>query len=216
MVFLRLFLEFFKIGICAFGGGLATIPFLEELSSTSGWFTLEELANMIAVSESTPGAIGVNMSTYVGYQAVMVTYDNVFLGFLGGMTATLAFVSPSIMIILIICQFLNKFRNSKYVNWAFNGLRAASFGLICSAAYSILKLSIITPDNSKQAFEGITSSNFITDIWGRIPYAVEGFFDYKCLALALVLGLFIFKGKKKLHPIVYIGISAVIGILFNF
>lgn len=216
MVFLRLFLEFFKIGICAFGGGLATIPFLEELSSTSGWFSLEELANMIAVSESTPGAIGVNMSTYVGYQAVMLAYDNVFLGFLGGMTATLAFVSPSIMIILIICQFLNKFRNSKYVNWAFYGLRAASFGLICSAAYSILKLSIITPDNSKQAFEGITSSNFITDIWGRIPYAVEGFFDYKCLALALVLGLFIFKGKKKLHPIVYIGISAVIGILFNF
>lgn len=216
MVFLRLFLEFFKIGLCAFGGGLATIPFLEELSKTSGWFTLEELANMIAVSESTPGAIGVNMSTYVGYQAVMVQYDNVFLGFLGGMTATLSFVTPSIIVILTICQFLNKFRNSKYVNWAFYGLRAASFGLICSAAYSILKLSIITPEKSKLAFEGITSSNFITDIWGRIPYAVEGFFDYKCLALALILGMFIFKGKKKLHPIAYIGISALVGILFNF
>lgn len=216
MVFLRLILEFFKIGICAFGGGLATIPFLEELSSTTKWFTLEELANMIAVSESTPGAIGVNMSTYVGYTAVMAQYDNVFLGFLGGVTATLAFVSPSIIIILIICQFLNKFRNSKYVNWAFYGLRAASFGLICSAAYSILKLSIITPEKSKLAFQGITSSNFITDIWERIPYALEWLFDYKCLALALVLGLFIFKGKKKLHPIVYIGISALIGILFNF
>ena len=216
MVFLRLFLEFFKIGICAFGGGLATIPFLEELSATTSWFSLEELANMIAVSESTPGAIGVNMSTYVGYQAVIQAYDNVFLGFLGGMTATLSFVAPSIMIILIICQFLNKFKNSKYVNWAFYGLRAASFGLICSAAYSILKLSIITPEKSKLAFEGITSKNFITDIWSRIPYALEGFFDYKCLALALVLGFFIFKGKKKLHPIVYIGISAVIGILFNF
>ena len=216
MVFLRLILEFFKIGICAFGGGLATIPFLEELSQSSGWYTLEDLANMIAVSESTPGAIGVNMSTYVGYQAVMQVYDNVFLGFLGGVTATLSFVAPSIMIILIICQFLNKFKNSKYVNWAFYGLRAASFGLICSAAYSILKLSIITPDKSKLAFEGITSNNFITDIWARIPYAIEGFFDYKCLALALVLGFFIFKGKKKLHPIVYIGISALIGILFNF
>lgn len=216
MIFLRLFLEFFKIGICAFGGGLATIPFLEELSSSTGWYSIEELANMIAVSESTPGAIGVNMSTYVGYQAVMQTYDNIFLGFLGGVTATLAFVTPSILIILIICQFLTIFRNSKYVNWAFYGLRAASFGLICSAAYSILKLSIITPEKSELAFTGITSKNFITDIWGRIPYALEGFFDYKSLALALVLGLFIFKGKKKLHPIVYIGISAVIGILFNF
>ena len=216
MVFIRLFLEFFKIGICAFGGGLATIPFLEELSITTGWFIIEELANMIAVSESTPGAIGVNMSTYVGYQAVMQEYNNVILAFFGGMTATLAFVMPSIIIILIICQFLNKFRNSKYVNWAFYGLRAASFGLICSAAYSILKLSIITPEKSKLALEGITSKNFITDIWSRIPYAIEGFFDYKCLALSLVLGFFIFKGKKKLHPIVYIGISAVIGILFNF
>ena len=165
MIFLRLFLEFFKIGICAFGGGLATIPFLEELSSATGWYTIEELANMIAVSESTPGAIGVNMSTYVGYQAVMQTYDNIFLGFLGGMTATLAFVTPSILVILIICQFLTKFRNSKYVNWAFYGLRAASFGLICSAAYSILKLSIITPEKSELAFTGITSKNFITDLW---------------------------------------------------
>ena len=217
MILLWLFLEFFKVGICAFGGGLATIPFLEELSETRGWFTLDQLADMIAIAESTPGAIGINMSTYVGYLVGFSNFGNsIFMGFIGGVVATLGLISPSIIIILIISQFLKKFRDAKIVNWAFYGLRAASFGLICSAAYSILKLSIITPEKSELAFTGITSKNFITDIWGRIPYALEGFFDYKSLALALVLGLFIFKGKKKLHPIIYIGISAVIGILFNF
>ncbi|MBO5712539.1 MAG: chromate transporter, partial [Acholeplasmatales bacterium] len=165
MVFLRLFLEFFKIGICAFGGGLATIPFLEELSQATGWFSLEDLANMIAISESTPGAIGVNMATYVGYTTVLNEYNNIFLAFLGGVTATLSFVMPSIIIIIIICQFLNKFRNNKYVNWAFYGLRAASFGLICDAAYSILKLSIISPDNASNAFNAAEGTGFWNQLW---------------------------------------------------
>ena len=144
MVLLWLFLEFFKVGICAFGGGLATIPFLEELSVTRGWYTLDQLADMIAISESTPGAIGINMSTYVGYTVGFTNFNgSLLMGFLGGLIATLGLVSPSIIIILIICQFLKKFRDSKVVNWAFYGLRAASFGLICNAAYSILKISII-------------------------------------------------------------------------
>ena len=80
MDLLWLFLEFFKVGICAFGGGLATIPFLEELSNSKGWFTLDQLADMIAVSESTPGAIGINMSTYVGYiRGVEVFNGNIFM-----------------------------------------------------------------------------------------------------------------------------------------
>ena len=79
MTLLKLFIEFFIIGLCAFGGGLATIPFLEELSQTTGWFTLDQLADMIAISESTPGAIGINMSTYVGYIVGSETYGNIFM-----------------------------------------------------------------------------------------------------------------------------------------
>lgn len=210
MTFLRLFLEFFKIGICAFGGGLATIPFLEELSQTTGWFSLEDLANMIAISESTPGAIGVNMATYVGYTTIMNEYNNVFLAFLGGATATLSFVMPSIIVILIICQFLNRFRSNKYVEFAFYGLRAASFGLICSAAYSILKLSIVSPTNASDAFVSREGTGF----WNQLWQGFINFWDYKCLILAVVMGFFIFKFKK--HPIIYIAAAAIIGIIFSF
>ena len=130
------------------------------------------------------------------------------------MVATLGLVTPSIIVILIICQFLNKFKDAKIVKWIFYGLRAASFGLICNAAYSILKLSIINPNKALESFEGINSSNFFTDIWGAISNACANFFDYKCLALAVIMGVLIFKYKK--HPIVYIAIAAIIGIIFQF
>ena len=207
MVLLWLFLEFFKVGICAFGGGLATIPFLEELSVTRGWYTLDQLADMIAISESTPGAIGINMSTYVGYTVGFTNFNgSLLMGFIGGLVATLGLVSPSIIVILIICQFLKKFRDSKVVNWAFYGLRAASFGLICNAAYSILKISII----NIESFNNVNKENF----WPSLGEAFINFFDYKCLILAVVMGFFIFKFKK--HPIIYIAIAAIIGIIFKF
>lgn len=207
MNLLWLFLEFFKIGVCAFGGGLATIPFLEELSQTRGWYTLDQLADMIAISESTPGAIGINMSTYVGYLVGSASFGgNIFMGFVGGIIATLGFVAPSIIIILIICQFLKKFSESKVVKWAFYGLRAASFGLICNAAYSILKISIINID----AFDVVEKDNF----WNTLGQAFLDFFDYKCLILACVTAFLIFKFKK--HPIIYILIAAIVGIIFKF
>jgi chromate transporter len=207
MNLLWLFLEFFKIGICAFGGGLATIPFLEELSKTRGWFTLDQLADMIAISESTPGAIGINMSTYVGYIVGTASFNgNFFIGFVGGIIATLGFVTPSIIVILIICQFLKKFSESKVVKWAFYGLRAASFGLICNAAYSILKISIINIDS----FDKVSKENF----WPSLGEAMLNFFDYKCLILAGIMAFLIFKFKK--HPIIYIVIAAIIGIIFKF
>lgn len=214
MVLLRLFLEFFRIGICAFGGGLATIPFLQELAETTGWFTQEQLGNMIAVSESTPGAIGVNMSTYVGYLVGMNNFNNIFMGFVGGVIATLGFVSPSVIVILIVCQFLNKFKTSKYVKWTFYGLRAASLGLIGAAAYSVLELTIIRPDAAGNCFNNITKENFWTEIWGSISNACVEFFDFKSLALAFFLGILIFKFKK--HPIIYIILAAIIGIIFKF
>lgn len=210
MTLLLLFFKFFIIGLCAFGGGLATIPFLEELSVETGWFTIDELANMIAVSESTPGAIGINMSTYVGYTVAYKEYGNVFMGFLGGIFSTLGLVTPSIIVVIIVCQFLDKFKNAKGVKWTFYGLRAASIGLIGSAAYSILTLSICTPDKAKESLTGINSSNW----YDCITNALVNFFDYKCLALGLFMGILVFKYKK--HPLFYIALAALIGIIFRF
>lgn len=204
MELLRLFLEFFRIGICAFGGGLATIPFLEELSNDTNWFSLEQLGNMLAISESTPGAIGVNMATYVGYLVGFDTYNNVFMGFIGGIIATLGFIAPSVIVILIVCQFLKRFKESKVVKWALYGLRAASFALICRAAYSVLKLSIIDPNEAYIHYQDTH------DFWG----SVNVFFDYKALILGAVLAFLVFKFKK--HPIIYIAIAAIIGIIFRF
>ena len=216
IIFLNLFGQFFRVGICAFGGGLATIPFLKELGEMTGWFTIDELANMIAISESTPGAMGINMSTYVGYEVISDYYNNMALGYLGGIISTMGLVAPSILVILIICQILEKFRNAKGVEWAFYGLRAASIGLIGCAAYSILTLSICSPTNAKAAFDlaGVTKDNFWQTIWKASSDAIINFFDYKCLALGLFLGLLIFKFKK--HPILYIAASAIIGIIFQF
>ncbi len=216
LIFLRLHGEFFKIGICAFGGGLATIPFLKELGELTGWFSIDELANMIAVSESTPGAIGINMSTYVGYKVIANYYLNMPLGYLGGIVSTLGLVTPSILVIIIICQILEKFKNSKGVEWAFYGLRAASIGLIGNAAYSILTLSICNPSNAAIAFNnvGVNKDNFYSKILEAISAWIINFFDYKCLALTLFLGILVFKFKK--HPIFYIVISAIIGIIFQF
>ena len=110
MLYLRLFWEFFKTGLFAVGGGMATLPFLYSMSDTTGWFTHAQLADMIAVSESTPGPIGVNMATYVGFTAA---------GIPGAVIATLGLITPSIIIILIIARVLAAFRQNKYVDAAF-------------------------------------------------------------------------------------------------
>ena len=119
MLYVRLFLEFFKAGLFAVGGGLATLPFLYAISDATGWFSHAQLADMVAVSESTPGPIGVNMATYVGFTTAGVP---------GMFAATIGLVTPSVIIILIVAQFLKRFAENKYVLNAFYGLRAASVG----------------------------------------------------------------------------------------
>ena len=121
MIFIRLFYEFFKAGLFAIGGGMATLPFLYNISDKTGWFTYGQLADMVAISESTPGPIGVNMATYVGFTTA---------GIPGAVVATVGLITPSIIIILIIAGFLKSFKDSKYVQNAFYGLRPASTGLI--------------------------------------------------------------------------------------
>ncbi|HIW94158.1 MAG TPA: chromate transporter, partial [Candidatus Flavonifractor merdipullorum] len=138
MMLLQLFLEFFRVGLFSVGGGLATIPFLTDLGNRTAWFTQAELANMIAVSESTPGPMGVNMASYVGFETA---------GPVGCVVATLGLVTPSIIVILIIARFLQKFRSSKTVDGVFYGLRPASTALIASAGFlSVVKSSLLALD----------------------------------------------------------------------
>ena len=194
MILLRLFWEFFKTGLFAVGGGLATLPFLYDISTRTGWFTQAQLADMIAVSESTPGAIGVNMATYVGFTTA---------GIPGSIVATLGLVCPSIIIILLIAKVLEQFRNNKTVDAAFYGLRPCSIALIAAAGLLVAKItflngSALLPENGLAALKGL--------------------FNWKAVALAAVLlvatrGI---KPLKKLHPIVFIAFSAVVGILFSF
>ena len=133
MLYLRLFWEFFKTGLFAIGGGLATLPFLQDMSDRTGWFTHAQLADMLAVSESTPGPIGVNMSTYVGFTTG---------GIGGALVATLGLVTPSVIVILIVAAFLKAFRDSKWVSAAFYGLRPASTALVAAAGVSVVLIAL--------------------------------------------------------------------------
>ena len=183
MIYLQLFFEFFKAGLFAIGGGLATIPFLTDIGQRTGWFTSGELANMIAISESTPGPMGVNMATYVGFHTG---------GIAGGVIATLGLVCPSILVILVIAGFLKKFRESRGVDAVFYGiLIAAALAEVCSIA--LLNLSAFQTGGAAALFQ-----------WKGIALAAAIFV---CLQV---------KSLKKLHPIVFIAASAVIGAVFQF
>ena len=137
MMYLQLFWEFFKAGLFAVGGGMATIPFLYDISDKTGWFTHQDLANMIAVGESTPGPIGVNMATYVGFVTGMQD-AGLLTAILGAVTATIGLITPSVIIILIVAAVLKSFRNNPYVERAFYGLRPVTVGLIAAASLLLM------------------------------------------------------------------------------
>ncbi len=178
MIYLRLFWEFFRVGLFSVGGGLATVPFLSDMGARTGWFTQIQLADMIAVSESTPGPIGINMATYTGFLAA---------GPPGCVVSSLGLITPSILVILIIARFLQRFRSSRGVDAVFYGLRPASVALITAAGISVTRLAIFSPLSWKAA----------------------------ALAAAVLLCLQV-KPLKKLHPIVFIALSAAAGVLFQF
>ena len=199
MVLLQLFYEFFKVGLFAVGGGMATIPFLYDIAERTSWFTQMDLMNMIAVSESTPGPIGVNMATYVGYVTGM-GQGGIVTAIIGALIASLGLVTPSIIVILIVAKFLKSFRNNKYVNNSFYGLRPTSAGLIAAAGLSVAVTNLLN-------LTLIKNTGFTMD-------AV----NWKGLILAIVLWIFTNKVKKTkgLHPIIFIGLSALAGIVFSF
>lgn len=187
MIYLQLFWEFLKIGLFAVGGGMATLPFLQRLSESSGWFPQSLITDMIAISESTPGPIGINMATYVGCNVA---------GVLGGITATLGTILPSIVIVTTVSRYLEKFRGSKIVDSAFYGLRPAVTGLIAAAGISVVQVSMFHMGIYQE-------TGMILDI-----------FDFKKLAFFVIA--FAAIKKLKLHPIVYIACAAVIGVLLKF
>ena len=202
ILLLRLYYEYLKVGLFAIGGGMATIPFLQTLADRTGWFTQLDILNMLAVSESTPGPIGVNMASYVGFHMAGVP---------GSIVATLGLATPSIIVILIIAQFLKRFRDNKYVMAAMYGLRAASAALIASAAISVLESTLMNLQTVEiPLFAGLQL---------ELPQIVEsgGLFQWKEIALtAILLVLTNWKPLKKLHPVVFLAASAVVGIVFSF
>ncbi len=187
MILLQLFYEFFKTGLFAIGGGLATLPFLRVMADNTGWFTYEQLADMVAVSESTPGPIGINMATYVGYTTA---------GIPGSIIASLAVVLPSIIIVLLLARVLRAYSQSGLVQSVFYGLRPASVGLIAAAGYSVLQIALLN-------IPGYTASGNLLDL-----------FQWKSLLLAAVV--YFVMQKWKPHPVVVIALSAVAGAVFGF
>ena len=182
MILLQLFFEFFKTGLFAVGGGLATIPFLQDIGARTGWFTNGDLTTMIAVSESTPGPMGVNMATYVGFESA---------GLPGAAAATLGPIAPSVIVIVIIARV----RQSKAVDAVFYGLRPASTALIAVAGLNVA-LSVFQS----------TGSSTCGTVQLNIPAIL--------IAAAIFVGLHL-KPLKKLHPIAFIGVAAVIGVVFQ-
>lgn len=185
--YILLFLEFFKTGLFAIGGGLATLPFLYNMADKYPWFDRAMLADMIAISESTPGPIGINMATYVGFHTG---------GILGGILATVALVLPSIIVIVLIAKFLNRFNENKLVKSGFYGLRPAVTALIAVAGFEVLKISIFT-------FEKFAQSHSIVDI-------------INIKSTMLFVALLFITNKFKTHPLAIIVGSAIIGIIFRF
>ncbi len=184
MILLQLFYEFFKVGLFSIGGGLATLPFLYNMSNTLGWFSHGDVANMIAIAESTPGAIGINMSTYAGYQVA---------GVFGGIVATLGLITPSVIIIFIVARLLKKFKDSQLVQNMFFGLRPASVAMITAAGLGVVKIALV----NIPLFE---ATGQILDIF-ILP------------AIILAMVLYILSKKTEWSPIILIAISAVVGVL---
>jgi Chromate transport protein ChrA len=184
-----LFFEFFKAGLFAVGGGLATVPFIREMGAAYGWITEAEIANIIAIAESTPGPIGVNAATYVGY---------LVCGIPGAVVATLGLATPSVVIIILVAKAIRKYSDSHLVQSLFKSLRPAAIGLITAAGFSLLLTSL-----------GV-SVNFL-----RFTFSA----DWHSLIKLGIFGVFTFfafwKKTAKIHPLFFILAGGTIGAVLS-
>lgn len=178
MVYLQLFYAFFKIGLFGFGGGAAMLPLIQfELVEHYHWVSSAEFANMVAVSQMTPGPIGINCATYAGYLATG--------GVLGSLVATVAVVLPSFIIMLIVAKMLAKFKNNVYVEGALRGLRPVVVGLIAAAA-----LLLMNEENF-----GENCADYVSWLIFAVAFVAVKFLKINpilMIALAAVAGLIIY------------------------
>ena len=181
MIYFLLFIEFFKIGLLAIGGGYTTLPFLYRLSEQYHWFSADELTDMIAVSNITPGPVGINVATFAGFKTA---------GVLGSIIATTAVVLPALIIIMIIANFLDKYRENKIIQSLFSGLRPAACALLAGICVKLFSEIIINGDK-------ISTNNV----------------DYKSILIFILLMLVSIKTNK--NPILLILYGAIAGVLIN-
>lgn len=175
MIYLQILVTFFKIGLFTFGGGYAMIPLIQSEMSASGWINPHDLINFMAICQSLPGAFAVNISTYIG---------NIIGGYWGAGIGAIAVSLPSFIIIILIGKFYEKFKKSKIIEGAMNGLRPAAIGLIGAAFVSILRIFV---DSSEP--------------------------DYLLIVALGIFILLVFLQIKKLHPVFIIILSAVAGVI---
>jgi len=187
MIYLQLFLEFLKIGAVSFGGGYAMIPLIQDTVLYHNWLSEQELLNFIAISESTPGPIAINISTFIGYSQG---------GILGSIFATIGVILPALIIIITISIFIKNILSITPVQYMLNGIKPVVVALILSTAINLGLLTIINISS--------INSTPLLDLWAIVILAV------------ITITHLIYKNlrKKKLSPIVLILISGVLGIIF--
>ena len=184
-----LFFEFFKTGLFAVGGGLATVPFIRDMGAAYGWITEAEIANIIAIAESTPGPIGVNAATYVGYLVG---------GIPGAVLATLGLVTPSVIIIILVAKAIKKYYDSYMVQSLFKALRPAAIGLITAAGFSLLLTSLGVKANFLQF-------RFSADLYTLLKLGLYGVFVFFAF----------WKKTAKIHPLFFILTGGAIGAILS-
>lgn len=176
MIYLKLFWEFLKIGAFTFGGGYAMLPLMRQAVLENAWSTENKIVDLIAVSESTPGPLAVNMSTYIGAETA---------GIGGALAATFGVVLPSFLIILLISGSYRKFRTSRIVRGAMEGLRPAVVALVAAALLSV----------AGSAFD-VGDLLSLRNLTGIVAVLIAAFLSY-----------------KKKHPILIIAVSAIVGLI---
>lgn len=184
-----LFFEFFKAGLFAVGGGLATVPFIREMGATYGWITEAEIANIIAIAESTPGPIGVNAATYVGF---------LVCGIPGAIVATIGLVTPSVIIIILVAKAIKKYADSHLVQSLFKSLRPAAIGLITAAGFSLLLTSLGVKAN-------FLRFSFNANWYSLLKLGIYGVFTFFAF----------WKKTAKIHPLFYILAGGAIGAILS-
>ena len=198
MIYLILFWEYFKIGLFTIGGGYAMLPLVTQIVQQRGWLTNAELLNFIGIAESTPGPFAINLATCVGDKVGATAGLGAFGSILGALVATFAVVLPSLVIIIVVTKLFDKFRSSKYVQGVLYGIKPVVVGLILSALLAVF-CQVVLPALNLKAITG------------------DGFAEFNWISLILVAAFVplsqIKIRKKKLHPIILIVFSAVLGII---